>query len=66
MSIRYMGDNQLIQVQNDPNNTPWAKLAAQAEMLERNTMRQPQGQMPQGTVADSIQQKMLEIGRAHV
>ena len=59
-----MGDNQLNQVQNDPNNTPWAKLAAQAEMLERNTMRQPQGQMPQGTVADSIQQKMLDAQRA--
>ena len=81
MSIKYLGDNQLNQIQNDPNDTPWAKLIAQSEMLERNKMRQPQGQFPQGTVASAIQQQLLnnqmqqanqvqgldaEIGRAHV
>lgn len=59
MSIKYLGDNQLNQIQNDPNDTPWAKLIAQSEMLERNKMRQPQGQFPQGTVASAIQQQLL-------
>lgn len=59
MSIKYLGDNQLNQIQNDPNDTPWAKLIAQSEMLERNKMRQPQGQLPQGTVASAIQQQLL-------
>ena len=59
MSIKYLGDNQLNQILNDPNDTPWAKLIAQSEMLERNKMRQPQGQFPQGTVASAIQQQLL-------
>jgi len=59
MSIKYLGDNQLNQIQNNPNDTPWAKLIAQSEMLERNKMRQPQGQYPQGTVAGNIQQQLL-------
>ena len=59
MSIKYLGDNQLNQIQNNPNDTPWAKLIAQSEMLERSKMRQPQGQYPQGTVASAIQQQLL-------
>ena len=59
MSIKYLGDNQLNQIQNNPNDTPWAKLIAQSEMLERSKMRQPQGQYPQGTVAGNIQQQLL-------
>jgi len=59
MSIKYLGDNQLNQIQNDPNDTPWAKLIAQSEMLERSKMRQPQGRYPQGTVASDIQQQLL-------
>jgi hypothetical protein len=59
MSIKYLQDQQLNQVQQSPNNSPWAKLIAQSEMLERNKMRQPQGQAPQGTVAGSIQQQLM-------
>jgi hypothetical protein len=58
MSIKYLQDQQLNQVQQSPNNSPWAKLIAQSEMLERNKMRQPQGQAPQGTVAGNIQQQL--------
>jgi hypothetical protein len=59
MSIKYLQDQQLNQVQQSPNNSPWAKLIAQSEMLERNKMRQPQGQAPQGTVAGNIQQQLM-------
>ena len=59
MSIKYLQDQQLNQVQQSPNNSPWAKLVAQSEMLERNRMRQPQGQAPQGTVAGNIQQQLM-------
>lgn len=59
MSIKFLGDNQLNQIQNSPNDSPWAKLIAQAEMLDRNKLRQPQGQVPQGTVASNIQQQLL-------
>ena len=59
MSIKFLGDNQLNQIQNSPNDSPWAKLIAQAEMLDRNKLRQPQGQAPQGTVASNIQQQLL-------
>jgi hypothetical protein len=59
MSIKYLQDQQLNQVQQSPNNSPWAKLVAQSEMLERNKMRQPQGQAPQGTVAGNIQQQLM-------
>jgi hypothetical protein len=60
MSIKYLQDQQLNQVQQSPNNSPWAKLIAQSEMLERNRMRQPQGQAPQGTVAGNIQQQLID------
>ena len=60
MSIKYLQDQQLNQVQQSPNNSPWAKLVAQSEMLERNKMRQPQGQAPQGTVAGNIQQQLID------
>lgn len=60
MSIKYLQDQQLNQVQQNPNNSPWAKLVAQSEMLERNKMRQPQGQAPQGTVAGNIQQQLID------
>ena len=60
MSIKYLQDQQLNQVQQSPNNSPWAKLIAQSEMLERNKMRQPQGQAPQGTVAGNIQQQLID------
>ena len=60
MSIKYLQDQQLNQVQQNPNDSPWAKLVAQAEMLERNKMRQPQGQAPQGTVAGTIQQQLID------
>ena len=59
MSIKYLQDQQLNQVQQSPNDSPWAKLVAQSEMLERNKMRQPQGQAPQGTVAGNIQQQLM-------
>lgn len=59
MSIKYLQDQQLKQVQQSPNDSPWAKLVAQSEMLERNRMRQPQGQAPQGTVAGNIQQQLM-------
>jgi hypothetical protein len=60
MSIKYLQDQQLNRVQQSPNNSPWAKLVAQSEMLERNKMRQPQGQAPQGTVAGNIQQQLID------
>ena len=59
MSFKYLADNQLNQIQNNPSDSPWAKLIAQAEQLERNKMRQPQGQYPQGTVANNIQQQLI-------
>lgn len=58
MSIKYLQDQQLNQVQQSPIDSPWAKLVAQSELLERNKMRQPQGQVPQGTVAGNIQQQL--------
>ena len=75
MSIKYLGDNQLNQIQQSQNDSPWAKLVAQAEMLNRDKLRQPQGEAPKGTVAGDIQQQILntqmdaynrKIGRAHV
>lgn len=60
MSIKYLQDQQLNQIQQSPNDSPWAKLVAQSEMLERNKMRQPQGQAPQGTVAGNIQQQLID------
>lgn len=59
MSIKYLQDQQLNQVQRSPNDSPWAKLVAQSELLERSRMRQPQGQAPQGTVAGDIQQQLM-------
>ena len=59
MSIKFLQDQQLNQIQRSPMDSPWAKLVAQSEMLDRSKLRQPQGQVPQGTVADDIQQALI-------
>ena len=59
MSIKFLQDQQLNQIQRSPMDSPWAKLVAQSEMLDRSKLRQPQGQAPQGTVADDIQQALI-------
>lgn len=56
MDVSMMTDQQLAQMQNNPNS-PIPGWLVLAEIAKRREMRQPSAQMPQGTVADKMRQQ---------